>query len=84
MEVGPFRTVPASQTASGKVELKLVEGGWDEFATVVFGEYHIWRCQEGHHRPGMAYAAADDQSINHQGQDFRLFPQTGTCTSWIK
>jgi carboxypeptidase D len=41
MEVGPFRTVPASQTDSGKVELKLVEGGWEEFATVVFREHHI-------------------------------------------
>lgn len=37
MEVGPFRTVPASQTESGKVELKLVEGGWEEYANVVFG-----------------------------------------------
>ncbi|ODN78321.1 pheromone-processing carboxypeptidase KEX1 [Cryptococcus amylolentus CBS 6039] len=36
MEVGPFRTVPASETTSGKVEVKLVEGGWEEFATVVF------------------------------------------------
>jgi hypothetical protein len=38
MEVGPFRTVPASQTSSGMVELRLVEGGWEEFATIVFGE----------------------------------------------
>jgi carboxypeptidase D len=37
MEVGPFRTVPAAQTASGQVELKLVQAGWEEFATVVFG-----------------------------------------------
>jgi len=36
MEVGPFRTVPASQTASGQVEVKLVDGGWEEFATIVF------------------------------------------------
>ncbi|GMK54848.1 hypothetical protein CspeluHIS016_0114340 [Cutaneotrichosporon spelunceum] len=36
MEVGPFRTVPASQTESGKTELKLVEGGWEEYATMVF------------------------------------------------
>ncbi|WWD20051.1 hypothetical protein CI109_104524 [Kwoniella shandongensis] len=36
MEVGPFRTVPATETASGKVEVKLVEGGWEEFATIVF------------------------------------------------
>nr|ODN91244.1 pheromone-processing carboxypeptidase KEX1 [Cryptococcus depauperatus CBS 7841] len=36
MEVGPFRTVPATSTTSGKVEVKLVEGGWEEFATVVF------------------------------------------------
>lgn len=37
MEVGPFRTVPASQTESGQVEVKLVDGGWEEFATIVFG-----------------------------------------------
>lgn len=36
MEVGPFRTVPASQTESGKTEIKLVEGGWEEYATMVF------------------------------------------------
>jgi len=39
MEVGPFRTVPASQTASGQVELKMVDGGWEEFATMIFGQY---------------------------------------------
>lgn len=39
MEVGPFRTVPAAQAASGKTEVKLVEGGWEEFATIVFGAY---------------------------------------------
>jgi carboxypeptidase D len=38
MEVGPFRTKPALQTESGKVELELVEGGWEEFATIVFGK----------------------------------------------
>ena len=38
MEVGPFRTVPATQTQSGQVELKLVEGGWEEYATIVFSE----------------------------------------------
>lgn len=38
MEVGPFRTVPPAQTSSGKAELKLVEGGWEEYATMVFGE----------------------------------------------
>lgn len=38
MEVGPFRTVPASQTESGRVELKLVEGGWEEYANIVFSE----------------------------------------------
>jgi hypothetical protein len=41
MEVGPFRTIPAAQTQSGKVELKLVEGGWEEFATIVFGEFGL-------------------------------------------
>jgi carboxypeptidase D len=38
MEVGPFRTIPASQTESGQVEVKLVDGGWEEFATIVFGK----------------------------------------------
>lgn len=38
MEVGPFRMVAASQTESGKVEARLVEGGWEEFATIVFSE----------------------------------------------
>jgi carboxypeptidase D len=37
MEVGPFRVVPASQTESGQVELKLVDAGWEEFSTIVFG-----------------------------------------------
>jgi carboxypeptidase D len=36
MEVGPFRTVPASKTDSGEVELELVDGGWEEFGTMVF------------------------------------------------
>ncbi|WWC73439.1 uncharacterized protein I206_107408 [Kwoniella pini CBS 10737] len=36
MEVGPFRTVPATETESGKVEVRLAEGGWEEYATVVF------------------------------------------------
>lgn len=39
MEVGPFRTIPAAQTESGQVELQLVEGGWEEFATIVFGKF---------------------------------------------
>lgn len=30
--------VPASKTASGKVEVELVDGGWEEYATVVFSE----------------------------------------------
>jgi carboxypeptidase D len=49
MEVGPFRTIPAAQTQSGKVELKLVEGGWEEFATIVFGEsgVPILECSSG-------------------------------------
>jgi carboxypeptidase D len=41
MEVGPFRVVPAAQTASGKVEVKMVEGGWEEFATIVFSELNV-------------------------------------------
>lgn len=38
MEVGPFRMVSAAQTESGKVEARLVEGGWEEFATIVFSK----------------------------------------------
>lgn len=38
MEVGPFRTVPASKTDSGEVELELVDGGWEEFGTMVFSK----------------------------------------------
>lgn len=41
MEVGPFRTVPASKTASGQVELELVEGGWEEFGTIVFSTFLV-------------------------------------------
>jgi carboxypeptidase D len=41
MEVGPFRTVSASKSASGQVDLELVEGGWEEFATIIFSQsYH--------------------------------------------
>ena len=32
--------VAASQTESGKVEARLVEGGWEEFATIVFSEFN--------------------------------------------
>ena len=39
MEVGPFRTIPAAQTRSGDVEIKLVDGGWEEFANVLFSEF---------------------------------------------
>lgn len=38
MEVGPFRTVSASKSLSGQVDLQLVEGGWEEFATVIFSQ----------------------------------------------
>jgi hypothetical protein len=43
MEVGPFRMVAASQTESGKVEARLVEGGWEEFATIVFSKLSVSR-----------------------------------------
>jgi carboxypeptidase D len=39
MEVGPFRTISGSKTESGSVEVELVDGGWEEFATVIFSEY---------------------------------------------
>lgn len=38
MEIGPFRTVSESKTKSGMVEVELVEGGWEEYATVIFSE----------------------------------------------
>lgn len=42
MEVGPFRTVSASKSTSGQVDLELVEGGWEEFATIIFSQsYHV-------------------------------------------
>ncbi len=37
MEVGPFRTVNLGE--SGEVELRLVESGWEEYATVIFGKW---------------------------------------------
>ncbi len=39
MEVGPFRTIPADETKSGDVELKVVNAGWEEYATIVFSEW---------------------------------------------
>ncbi|EKD02059.1 hypothetical protein A1Q2_03611 [Trichosporon asahii var. asahii CBS 8904] len=36
MEVGPFRTVPDKDTVSRLVEVKITEGGWEEYATIVF------------------------------------------------
>jgi hypothetical protein len=68
MEVGPFRTVPASQTASGQVELRLVEGGWEEFATIVFGEFAL--------RPFLT-----SQSISRQELVSRLSRPMGISTS---
>lgn len=47
MEVGPFRTVAATQTESGKVEVKLVDGGWEEFATIVFSQSDDSRSDKG-------------------------------------
>lgn len=38
MEIGPFRTVSAASSSSGQVELKMIDGGWEEYATVVFSE----------------------------------------------
>jgi carboxypeptidase D len=38
MEIGPFRTVSESKTKSGMVEVELVEGGWEEYATVIFSK----------------------------------------------
>jgi len=61
MEVGPFRMVAASQTESGKVEARLVEGGWEEFATIVFSKLSVSQWDK-----------ADYQSISLLGLDTRL------------
>lgn len=37
MEAGPLRLVPG-----GKGELKEVEGGWNEYANVIFSGYSIF------------------------------------------
>lgn len=58
MEVGPFRTIPGSQTESGTVELRLVEGGWEEYATVIFGMFMFLlrlTCASNNSRPAAWY-----------------------------
>jgi len=71
MEVGPFRMVAASQTESGKVEARLVEGGWEEFATIVFSESPWEDRQDG----------ADRQLISLLGLDTRSSRPMDTSTS---
>jgi hypothetical protein len=71
MEVGPFRMVAASQTESGKVEARLVEGGWEEFATIVFSQSAT--SMSGHQ--------ADCQSISPLGLDIRSSRPMDTSTS---
>jgi hypothetical protein len=74
MEVGPFRMVAASQTESGKVEARLVEGGWEEFATIVFSKSNQEDRQRG----------ADGQSISLLGLDIRSSRLMDISTSWIR
>jgi hypothetical protein len=80
MEVGPFRTIPAAQTQSGKVELKLVEGGWEEFATIVFGEFgvHMLECSSGVLN---ALSRPRSQWTSRQGLDSRQCRRIIICMS---
>lgn len=70
MEVGPFRTIPADQTKSGDVELKLVNAGWEEFATIVFSERRKERVAE---RKADDWCGGIFQSISHLELDFQPF-----------
>lgn len=77
MEVGPFRTVPGKQTESGKAELKLVEGGWEEYATVVFVDQPPGTGLS--YIPGDGYLHELDQASAHLVQFmsnfYKVFPE---------
>jgi hypothetical protein len=73
MEVGPFRTISASKTPSGNVDIELVEGGWEEFATVVFSA-----CA------GCLVSDADPQSISRRARVIHLCQQTAICMIWTR
>lgn len=53
--------------------LQVIEGGWDEYTTIVFGAF-LWEklCQVSTHNP---------QSINRQVLDIRIQEPTATYTS---
>jgi len=53
--------------------LQVIEGGWDEYATIVFGMFLQQKF------PGVQTHRA--QSINHQVLDTRMQARTDTCTS---
>lgn len=79
MEVGPFRTIPASQTESGEVEVKLINGGWEEFATIVFGE-SVYRSNLGSladmtvdQPPGTGYSYVPTNGYLHELDQVSLF-----------
>ena len=75
MEVGPFRTVPASQTESGEVEVRLVVG-WEEFATVVFGKYSTF--------PSFIIMSSYDLGSRRRVDNWRLVDQPpGTGLSYV-
>ena len=76
MEVGPFRTVPASQTESGQVEVKLVEGGWEEFATIIFGQLA--------HKVPYSEEADQCQSTSHPGLGTHIYRLMGIFMSLTK
>lgn len=80
MEVGPFRMVSAAKSASGQVEVELVEGGWEEFATVVFSQSGLLFPS----RPCAGFRAGLDlltpsQSTSRQVQDTHSRPRMDTC-----
>ena len=74
MEIGPFRTVPASKTASGEVELELVDGGWEEFGTVIFGEPCFLNSQSDQDELIMEYNITVDQP---PGTGYSVVPTNG-------
>jgi carboxypeptidase D len=92
MEVGPFRTIPADQTKSGDVELKLVNAGWEEFATIVFSERRkervaerkaddvVWRDISVDQPPGTGFSTVPTNGYLHElDQVSGIIPDLANC-----